>query len=300
MARTGCGWGATANAASSTSVAQRPGRLRPFLLASCSSFLFFHPSLPLSLPRSARPAQYLSLSPNSSSFTLAVSLPLVPLCPSSSLSDRALSHLATDSPSSFLRDCTLSRVSLVPLRPSFSLGGRTLSRVGLQPLARWLFLLFPFAPFHQRHPLSGRARSVLPFRPRSRGWNERRNEEAERARRVNRQGRALAPTPMWLLPIDFVRVRGRRSNTCYRRRMEPSQLWGPRQTRMEDQRGTNMDANLEEGEKDARVVERVLVGRRGLHSRRGEDFIDGGEGIPGGSWKRTPLRARGRRTEDRR
>lgn len=37
-----------------------------------------------------------------------------------------------------------------------------------------------------------------------------------------------------------------------------------------------MDANLEEGEKDARVVERVLVGRRGQHSRRGEDFIDGG------------------------
>lgn len=143
---------------------------------------------------------------------------------------------------------------------------------------------FPFCSVPPAPPLvrpRSLARSVLPFRPRSRGWNERRNEEAERARRVNRQGRALAPTPMWLLPIDFVRVRGRRSNTCYRRRMEPSQLRGTGRTRTGDRRGTNMDANPEEGEKAARAIERVPVGRRGRRSRRGEDLTAERRGAPG-------------------
>lgn len=39
MARTGCGWGATANAASPTSVAPRPGRLRPCRRARVQRFL---------------------------------------------------------------------------------------------------------------------------------------------------------------------------------------------------------------------------------------------------------------------
>lgn len=55
MARTGCGWGATANAASSSSVGPRPGRLRPFLLRFVHSSF----SLPLSLRRFSSSTHFL-------------------------------------------------------------------------------------------------------------------------------------------------------------------------------------------------------------------------------------------------
>lgn len=112
MARTGCGWGATANAASSSSVGPRPGRLRPFLLRFVHSSF----SLPLSLRRFSSSTHFLP-SPFASfrsvrSLSLSLFVPRVRVSVSHPLPSQPLSSLRTIS--SLLHPSLSFRINHLP------------------------------------------------------------------------------------------------------------------------------------------------------------------------------------------
>lgn len=219
MARTGCGWGATANAASSSSVGPRPGRLRPFLLRFVHSSF----SLPLSLS-DASPLPPISFPPPSLRF--------VPFALSLSLSVRSTrprfsftsSSFATPffAPHHFLASPSLSLLSNQP--PPFSIPPCRASKRA-QLASPFRFCSVPTStstlvelPRRRTHT-SVCAKRVSAYLGMREAWPDRGTSGGTRKLRgrevTHGGGNPPPPFPMWLLPIDFVRVRGR-SNTCYR------------------------------------------------------------------------------------
>lgn len=218
MARTGCGWGATANAASSSSVGPRPGRLRPFLLRFVHSSF----SLPLSLRRFSSSTHFLP-SPFAS-FRSVRSLSLS-LC---SFHASAFQFHILFLRNPFLRSAPFPRFSipLSPfesttslLHPSLSCEQTSTARVSVSLLLRshlHLHARRAATPPHAHERVCKACKRYLGMRE---AWPDRGTSGGTRKLRgrevTHGGGNPPPPFPMWLLPIDFVRVRGR-SNTCYR------------------------------------------------------------------------------------
>lgn len=219
MARTGCGWGATANAASSSSVGPRPGRLRPFLLRFVHSSF----SLPLSLRRFSSSTHFLP-SPFASFRSvrsLSLFLSVRSTRPRFSFTS---SSFATPffAPHHFLASPSLSLLSNQP--PPFSIPPCRASKRA-QLASPFRFCSVPTStstlvelPRRRTHT-SVCAKRVSAYLGMREAWPDRGTSGGTRKLRgrevTHGGGNPPPPFPMWLLPIDFVRVRGR-SNTCYR------------------------------------------------------------------------------------
>lgn len=144
--------------------------------------------------------------------------------------------------SSSLRAAKLSLLSLPGTRPTCPARGplcpppaaaSTLSPTDARHPFPPTLLTSPFR-FCTVPPADGRAvpRSSPPRSATHHQWGAA-ERGRKRGRTVNRQEKPLA-TSMWLLPIDFVRVRGR-SNTCYRVRWKGAARAGATQTEREEE-----------------------------------------------------------------
>lgn len=217
MARTGCGWGATANAASSSSVGPRPGRLRPFLLRFVHSSF----SLPLS---DASPLPPISFPPPSLRFvpfalSLSLFVPRVRVSVSHPLPSQPLSSLRTISsllhPSLSFRLDQPPPFSIPPCRASKRAQLASPFRFCSVPTSTSTLVELP----RRRTHTSVCAKRVSAYLGMREAWPDRGTSGGTRKLRgrevTHGGGNPPPPFPMWLLPIDFVRVRGR-SNTCYR------------------------------------------------------------------------------------